>query len=65
MLETVDREILNAGSNPVLTAKIKVMKKKLESMLSKMHPVEIYLTAVSAALVISLVLLVVVTKVFF
>jgi hypothetical protein len=41
------------------------MKKKLGSMLSKMHPVEIYLTAVSAALVISLVLLVVVTKVFF
>jgi len=41
------------------------MKKKLESMLSKMHPVEILLTAASIALVISLVLLVVVTKVFF
>jgi hypothetical protein len=41
------------------------MKKKLESILSKMHPVEIYLTAVSVALVISLVLLVVATKVFF
>jgi hypothetical protein len=41
------------------------MKKKLESMLSKMHPVEILLTAVSIALVISLVLLAVVTKVFF
>ena len=53
------------GSNPVLTANIKVMKKKLESILSKMHPVEIYLTAVSVALVISLVLLVVATKVFF
>ncbi len=41
------------------------MKKKLESILSKMHPVEILLTAVSIALVISLVLLAVVTKVFF
>jgi hypothetical protein len=57
--------IYKVGSIPTRATKIKVMKKKLESMLSKMHPVEIYLTAVSAALVISLVLLVVVTKVFF
>jgi hypothetical protein len=41
------------------------MKKKLESMLSKMHPVEILLTAASVAIVISLVILVVVIKVFF
>jgi hypothetical protein len=41
------------------------MKKKLESILSKMHPVEILLTAASIALVISLILLAVVTKVFF
>jgi len=41
------------------------MKKKLESMLSKMHPVEILLTTATTGLVISLVVLIVVIKVFF
>jgi len=41
------------------------MKKKVESMLSKMHPIETLLTAATTGLVIALVILSVVIKVFF
>lgn len=45
MLETVDREILNTGSNPVLTANIKNMKVKYtpgeNGLVGKTYNVEI------------------------
>jgi hypothetical protein len=43
----------------------KVMKKKLESLLSKMKPVEILLMAITTAFVIVLIILVLVITLFF
>jgi hypothetical protein len=41
------------------------MEKRLESVFSKMHPVEIFLTAVTIALVMALIVLVLVITLLF